>query len=174
MGTPSGIREFGPLGSLNGVVGSEMDEVGVFIKRDVLRNVAIIFIRRRCHDLNRFALNSGFFDSLGGPCAGIDIVRRFARRQKIHGDHAKLHAGPSLDKKHLKIIPQIQQPFGSGHRIVDDVVKFFGPVTDFGNGHTGSFEVQKIFPDFFEHDKGQGCRSRIEVVDSFRRHFFLH
>ena len=83
-----------------------------------------------------------------------------------------MQTGASLNKEDMKVVPQAQKSLGALDRIIDDIVKRFGAVTDLSDRHAGTFEIQKLLLNLFENGKGECCGTRIKIVDSLSHCFF--
>ena len=92
------IGVFADFGSVDSVIGCDMEIVDICRNCVVLRNVSVIgFLWRSYHIY--FAKELSFLNGFARPCASVEVCG-FGFEQ-VEGDHAELHACTTTEKQHL-------------------------------------------------------------------------
>ena len=159
-----GIVVLAGLGSVDGVVGSIVEIVGIRGDYEILRNIVefIIF-----GGSNNFYLAEELclFDGVGSPCTGVDIGCFLL--QKVERNHAELQAGTAAEEKHMIALRDVEKLFGQSCRLVYNGLEFLATVRNLKQRKTGVCKVNHCVCCLLDGVRGEDARTRIEIV-------FLH
>ena len=110
------------------------------------------------------AVATGFLDRLLGPLPGIDVIRRFALAQQIHGHHGELRGGTALQEQHGVVV-------ADPHQAAQVLLGLFGnfhehlvPMAHFHDGQAHALVIQHFLTGLLQNIRRQRRRTCAEVI----------
>ena len=161
------VDVFLDFGTVNGVVGRDMEVVGIGRDGPAFGNMVVSSAFRRSNHFN-FAEQLGFLHGFVSPNACIQISGFLV--EKVERNIAELGAGTATEEKNVVTFRNVVQLFPQSYGFVHNRFPFLGTVGDFDNRHSGSLEVFQSFDTGFNCGLRQFARAGIENMHFFHNY----
>ena len=90
---------------------------------------------------------------------------------EVERDRGKLQRCAALHEDDLVVVRDIHDLAQLRFGLHDDIIKHFGAVAHFHDGHAAAFKVDEIVPRAFEHFQRKHGRAGREIVDPVVKHY---
>ena len=155
------IEIFMPLGAVDGIVGGDMEVIGVGGHGEILGEIGVVR-GFRGGNFHNFTEKFGLFEGLLCPSAGVEIGG-FAFEEVI-GDVAELGGGSATEEDHTVIGRELEQFGDERAGFVDHGLEIGTAVADFHEGKVHAVEIDAGFCCGADHFLGKNGRAGAEIV----------
>ena len=133
------VEVLADFGTVDGIVGGDVEIVGIGGDFILLRDEGVVGIGRRGY-LYDFAEELGLLQGLLGPNAGVEVGGFLL--QEVVRNHAELQAGAATHEEHGVTLGDVEQFLEKGLGFVHHSLKLFGAVADF---HQRKTHIAKFY-----------------------------